>query len=134
MPETTDFRPTLPTRRRSRGYLLPEPSLLTTTLPAALRTQTLYGGVRGGDSPDAVTDALGSYRTALRQLCDSSQLEERAESPAEQDARAVLTRFGNVYGSAAPAHGTRALEALSDALERFLHHLQAAELVPGHSR
>ncbi|WP_369043462.1 hypothetical protein [Streptomyces sp. Midd1] len=134
MPETTQSRPPLPTRRRARGYLLPHPSLLSTTVPAALRAQTLYGAVRGGDSPNAVTDALGGYRTALRQLCDSSQLEGRAESTAEQDARAVLMQFGGVLGSAAPAHGTQALEALSDALERLLGHLQAAELVPGDRR
>ncbi|MET7944384.1 hypothetical protein [Streptomyces sp. NPDC005302] len=134
MPETTQSRPTLLTRRRSRGYFLPEPSLLQTTVPAALRTQRLYDSVRGGDSPTTVTDALGGYRTALRQLCDSSQLENRAESAAERDARTALIQFGDVYGSAAPARGTRALEELSDALERLLGDLQAAELAPGDGR
>ncbi|MCX5285942.1 hypothetical protein [Streptomyces sp. NBC_00198] len=134
MPETTHPRPPLPTRRRSRGYLLPHPSLLQTTVPTALRAQHLYGAVRGGDSPEVVTDALLGKRTALRQLCDSLQLENRAESAAERDAREALAEFGLVYGSAAPAHGTRALEALGDALERLLGHLHDVEFAPRDSR
>ncbi|MEW2164382.1 hypothetical protein AB0912_15520 [Streptomyces sp. NPDC007084] len=136
MPDTTQSPQArfTPEAGRPRRFLLPQPAPLSATIPTARRAQTLYDGVRGGDSPHIVTGALIGHRTALRQLCDSLQLEHRPVSPAERDARKTLDQFGTVYGSTDPARSTRALEALSDCLERILGDLQDAGLVPGDGR
>lgn len=129
MPESTQSHPTLPTRRRrSAGFLLPQPRLLSVTAPTARRLLVTYGHVRGSDSANSVAEALGGHRTALRQVCDSLQLEHRSESPEEGAAREALDGYGHIRGGMDPVRTTEALGVLRTSLEQLLERVEDREL------
>ncbi|MFE5140351.1 hypothetical protein ACFRDV_22185 [Streptomyces fagopyri] len=140
MPETTHCTLNIrtpyhrPNESRDGGFFLPHPSLLEAIAPTALRLQAMYRGVRGGDSPDAAADALTGQRTALRQLCDSLQLEGRPAGPEEIEARRALIAHELARGDMSPERVAEALQVLQAALDRLLASEAVMDLSNGGER
>ncbi|MFJ8006121.1 hypothetical protein [Streptomyces fagopyri] len=120
-----------PGESRAGGFFLPRPSLLEAIAPTALRLQAMYRGVRGGDSPAVAADALTGQRTALRQLCDSLQLEGRPAGREEVEARRALIEHEMARGDMTAERVAEALRVLQAALDGLLASRAVQELLRG---